>query len=66
MNEPVTMAWLVMLEPVTLAGTECPDCLFDTVLTFPVRAISYTGVRDMPPLRACWRCYDDGPDAVVC
>lgn len=49
---------LVVGEPDNDAATECPDCRFDAVLTFPIYLLSEAGVGTFGTYSACARCYD--------
>lgn len=40
------------------AATECPDCGFDAVLSFPLTSISEMGVGSFGTYTTCARCYD--------
>lgn len=54
----VVTGWLVVGTPDIDRAEECPSCGFDSLLTFPVSAISTAGVSTWPPVKACPRCHD--------
>lgn len=44
-------------------ATECHDCGFDAVLTFPISIISEAGVTSFGTYKACARCYDTADES---
>jgi hypothetical protein len=58
----MTAVYVLVGEPDMDAVAECPDCGFDSLLTFPLTAMSANGVGPWGTIRVCGRCYDGGPD----
>lgn len=54
-------ATIVAGDPDLNHQTECPTCGFDSVITFPLYALSTEGVDVFGDWSACLRCWPD-PD----
>lgn len=50
---------IVVSDPPSLKGEECPDCKFDALLTFPAHIITENGVAPCGGFKACVRCYEE-------
>lgn len=58
MNTVVTLACGTTQD----SNTECPVCLFDSVMRIPIYALMYTGVAPLATVRVCGRCNDESRD----
>lgn len=52
--------YLVVSEPTSFDGTECPVCGFDAVVLFPLTLISDSGVTPWGHAARCTRCWMEG------
>ncbi len=55
----VTLAYIVAGDPDLDAASECPDCGFDALLTWPLYSLSENGVSEFGVYKACVRCYEE-------
>jgi hypothetical protein len=52
------LCYIQVGEPDTDDAETCPDCLFDSVLKFPLTSLSENGVSPFGHYVACVRCAD--------
>lgn len=58
----MTRLLVIVGEPDVDAAKTCPDCGFDSLLGFPLTAISLNGVGPWGTYEACSRCHEIGQD----
>lgn len=60
MAERTCVGTFVVGSPDIDSAAECPECGFDSLLTFPIHVISESGVSPFGTYEGCARCFDEG------
>lgn len=59
MARPTVLAHIVCGDPDFDHPDTCPDCGFESLLTFPLFALTVMGVGPFGTVRVCPRCSED-------